>query len=103
MFVKLCKIHVIYLFYFDIIYNIGCRLEIDAKREETAKEEKDDYVRRERQYGEYSRSFILPDNCSCDKSKVVANYKKGVLEIEMPKSDENKENMQHEKSHVNVA
>lgn len=53
-------------------------------------EQKDDrnYHRIERSYGSFLRSFSLPR--SVDGSSIVANYRNGVLEIEIPKKDEAK-------------
>jgi len=51
------------------------------------KEEKDaDYHRIERSYGSFTRSFDLPTTVQFDKIK--ANYKDGVLQVTMPKSEE---------------
>ncbi len=43
---------------------------------------KDQYRRIERTYGTFSRSFTLP--ASVDASKVVAEYKNGVLTVRLP-------------------
>ncbi len=53
-------------------------------------ERKDDrnYHRIERTYGTFIRSFSLPR--SVDANKIVANYRNGVLEIEIPKKEEAK-------------
>jgi len=53
-------------------------------------EKKDDrnYHRIERTYGSFVRTFSLPR--SVDASSIVANYKNGVLEIEIPKKEEAK-------------
>ncbi|HOB90394.1 MAG: Hsp20/alpha crystallin family protein [Bacillota bacterium] len=42
------------------------------------------YVRRERRYGAFRRSFMLPDEVDHDKAK--ASFKNGVLKIEIPKT-----------------
>ena len=50
------------------------------------KEEKDrKYHRIERSYGNFLRSFTLPD--AADGSKVNAEFKDGVLKVHVPKSD----------------
>jgi HSP20 family protein len=41
------------------------------------------YLRSERNFGEFSRSFVLPENL--DLSAVKANYRDGVLEITIAK------------------
>jgi len=53
-------------------------------------ERKDDrnYHRIERTYGSFVRTFSLPR--SVDPNAIVASYKNGVLEIEIPKKDEAK-------------
>lgn len=48
----------------------------------------DKYYRKERSYGKFERSFALPVNVDADKIK--AEYKDGVLEIEIPKPEEHK-------------
>lgn len=51
-------------------------------------ERKDDrnYHRIERAYGSFTRTFTLPR--SVEAGQIVANYKNGVLEIEIPKREE---------------
>jgi HSP20 family protein len=59
-------------------------LTITAKHTES-KEEKDDkknYVKRERYYGSYSRSF---DVSNVDVDAIKASYNNGVLELTLPK------------------
>ncbi len=65
-------------------------LTISAEiKEENKSEDKDkNYTRREFNYESFKRSFTLPD--TIDMSKVKANYKNGVLYIDMPKRDEAK-------------
>lgn len=49
------------------------------------KEEKDKkYHRMERAYGSFARSFTLPEDS--DGEKVFAEFKDGILNIHMPKS-----------------
>lgn len=43
--------------------------------------------RRESYYGQFARSFSLPDNA--DGSKIQAKYRDGVVEIRMPKTADN--------------
>jgi HSP20 family protein len=52
------------------------------KKEEKEIKEKD-YVRTERTYGSFYRSFVLPT--AVDAKNVKASYKDGVLEIVLPK------------------
>ena len=51
-------------------------------------ERKDDrsYHRIERSYGSFVPTFSLPR--SVDGSRIVANYRNGILEIEIPKKEE---------------
>ena len=53
-------------------------------------EKKDDrnYHRIERTYGSFVRTFSLPR--SVDANSIVASYKNGILEIEIPKKEEAK-------------
>jgi HSP20 family protein len=53
------------------------------------KEEKDKkYHRIERSYGNFLRSFTLPD--AADSSKVTAEFKDGVLKVHLPKGEKAK-------------
>jgi len=52
------------------------------------KTEKDNYVRVERSYGSFTRSFTLSDNV--DPENIKASYKDGVLEITLAKKEEAK-------------
>lgn len=63
-------------------------LTISAKREETLEDEKGDYVRRERHYGEFKRQFYV-DNV--DEDKIEATFKDGVLKIILPKLTKGKD------------
>ena len=62
-----------------IDYNKGY-LNISAKREET-KEDKN-YIRRERFYGQYKRSFYIGE---IDESKIKASFEDGILKVNVPK------------------
>lgn len=65
-------------------------LSVSAKVE---KEENDDeeekFVRRERFFGECSRSFYVGDNLT--EEDINAEFKNGILKISVPKKEENKE------------
>ena len=63
-------------------------LTINGKRESEVKDEKDDYRRVERVYGEFYRQFTLPE--SADPEKVTAKCEKGVLEITIGKTEARK-------------
>jgi HSP20 family protein len=58
----------------------------ERKFEESVKE--DNYLRVERAYGSFSRSFSLPNTVNTEAIK--ASYKDGVLKIELPKRAESK-------------
>lgn len=57
-------------------------LTVSAKREETIENKDNNYVRRERSYGQFSRRFYI-DNV--DEQKIDASFKDGVLKITLPK------------------
>tara|TARA_R110000772_G_scaffold171612_4_gene283497 strand:+ start:1152 stop:1577 length:426 start_codon:yes stop_codon:yes gene_type:complete len=61
-------------------------LTIEAEYEES-KEAKEDgkYLRQERRYGKYSRSFNLGKNV--DEAQIKAEFDKGVLSLKVPKGD----------------
>ena len=65
----------------NISYKNGY-LNISAKRESNLEEKKDNYVRQERSYGEFKRSFYI-DNV--EEEKINANFDNGVLRINLPK------------------
>jgi HSP20 family protein len=58
----------------------------EKKKEEEIKEK--DYYRRERSYGSFARSVQLP--CEVKADQIKAQFKDGVLEIRMPKTEEAK-------------
>lgn len=57
-------------------------LIISAIRNEEINEEKDNYIRRERTYGQIARSFHVEN---VDKEKVSAKFENGELHIVLPK------------------
>ena len=60
-------------------------LTIAAEHKESAdqKDDKGNYIRRERRYGSFSRSF---DVTGIDENGITAAYKNGVLELSLPKA-----------------
>ncbi len=60
----------------------GDYLTISAEHKEEKEEKKDDYIRKERRYGSFARSFNIAD---VKADAISAEYKDGVLELEMPK------------------
>lgn len=60
----------------------GDMLTISAEHNQERVDEKDDYVRRERRYGSFTRSF---DVTGIQTDKIDASYNNGVLELALPK------------------
>ena len=60
-------------------------LTVTASKTEEKEDENKNYIRRERNYGEYSRTFSLGD---VDENKVEAEFKNGTLLITVPKINE---------------
>ncbi|SYW03494.1 Heat shock protein [Oenococcus oeni] len=56
---------------------------LSSKAEE--KDKKNNVVRSERRYGNYSRSYYVP---GVDENKISAKYENGILNLTLPKSDE---------------
>jgi HSP20 family protein len=63
-------------------------LSIKGEKKEEKEIKEKDYVRSERYYGAFHRSFILP--AGVDPQRVNAAYKDGVLEITLPKREDAK-------------
>ena len=59
-------------------------LTISAKRDEISQNNDNDFVRRERTYGEFKRSFYI-DNI--DENTIDASFTDGVLRITLPKKE----------------
>ncbi|HEX8618672.1 MAG TPA: Hsp20/alpha crystallin family protein [Thermoanaerobaculia bacterium] len=62
-------------------------LTVTGERQFERKEDRN-YHRIERAYGSFTRSFSLPR--SVDASQIVASYRNGVLEIEVPKKEDSR-------------
>lgn len=60
-------------------------LTIEGEKKRSSETKADDYLRTERVYGKFSRTFNLGD--SVDASKISAAYKDGVLTLGLPKSE----------------
>ncbi|MEW6131221.1 MAG: Hsp20/alpha crystallin family protein [Acidobacteriota bacterium] len=63
-------------------------LTLSGERKFEEETRKENYVRVERKYGEFLRSFTLP--MTVDANKVVADFKDGLLTITLPKKEEAK-------------
>ena len=62
------------------------QLTISAETKDEKKEKEDNYTRREFIYNSFSRSFTLPK--TIDIEKIKADYKNGVLNLVLPKKEE---------------
>lgn len=58
-------------------------LTVSANRDEEKEEKQENYVCRERHTGRVERSFFIDD---IDESKIKAQFKDGVLTVDLPKS-----------------
>lgn len=63
-------------------------ITISGEKKKEEKIEKKDYYRLERSYGSFCRAFSLPVEVQTDKAK--AQFKDGILEVRIPKSEEAK-------------
>jgi HSP20 family protein len=60
-------------------------LTLKGEKKRAEKKEELSYLRNERFFGEFERSFMLPDNV--DIEKIQAKYENGVLELVLPKME----------------
>ena len=60
-------------------------IKAEKHSEENEQDEKKNYIRRERVYGKYERSFYLGD---LDEDNIHASFEDGMLKIEVPKKEE---------------
>ncbi|MBN2862564.1 MAG: Hsp20/alpha crystallin family protein [Bacteroidales bacterium] len=63
-------------------------LTISSETKNETEEENDGYKRKEFSYSSFCRSFYIPDNVN--KDKIGASYKDGILTVEIPKMEEEK-------------
>jgi HSP20 family protein len=63
-------------------------ITISSETKSETDESKDGYKRKEFSYSSFCRSFYIPDNVNRDK--IAANYKDGILSVELPKQEEEK-------------
>ena len=66
----------------------GNLLTLSSKKSEEKEEEKKNHVLRERRSYSFSRSFVLPENVEADK--ITAEFKNGLLLIDVPKAEKAK-------------
>ena len=63
-------------------------LTITSETKSETEENRDGYSRKEFSYSSFCRSFYIPENTN--REKITANCKDGVLVIELPKQEEEK-------------
>ncbi len=63
-------------------------LTISGERKEEKEEKGKNFVKKEKAFGSFMRSFSLPH--SVDAKGIKASYKEGVLSVNVPKSEESK-------------
>ncbi len=61
---------------------------VRGERKEQELGDNEDYLRRERRNGSFARSFRLP--MRVDESGVKAEYRRGILELTLPRAEEDK-------------
>ena len=66
----------------------GGVLRIEGERKQEKEEKSKKWHRVERSYGSFLRTFALPENI--EDTKVVAEFKNGVLDVHLPKSPKSK-------------
>ena len=69
-------------------------LTISSENKNEKEEDLDGFKRREFSYSSFCRSFYLPENVN--KDKIGANYKDGILTVELPKQEEEKAKLTRE-------
>ena len=73
----------------DISVDVKDRvLTLSGERNYDNEVKEDNYYRRERACGKFQRSFILP--AEVDPDKIKADFKDGLLKVEVPKPEEKK-------------
>lgn len=58
-------------------------LTISAQRENLTKDERENFIRQERHYGEFVRRFFVED---IDENRIDASFKNGILTLDCPKN-----------------
>jgi HSP20 family protein len=66
----------------------GNMLTLSSKKDEQKEEKNKGYVMKERRSYSFSRSFVLPKNTDADK--ISAEFKNGLLTVNVPKPEEAK-------------
>jgi HSP20 family protein len=63
-------------------------LTVSSETKNESEEEKDGYKRKEFSYSSFCRSFYIPENVN--REKIGAAYKDGILTVDLPKLEEEK-------------
>jgi len=71
----------------------GRMLTIRGEKKVDEKQEGKDFYRRERTYGSFRRVLELPGDV--DEAKIEASFKKGVLRVELPRTEEAQNKIKH--------
>ncbi len=71
---------------FKVNYDNG-RLTISSERKNEKQDQGENYTRKEFSYQSFQRSFNVPENV-VSGGKIAANYKDGILIINLPKREE---------------
>lgn len=69
---------------------MGRTLLVSGERKWEEERKGKEYRSVESQYGAFQRSFELPENAVAEPDALVASYKKGMLEITIPKTEPTK-------------
>ena len=73
----------------DITIDLKDRvLTLSGERSYDNEVKEENYYRRERSYGKFQRAFTLP--ADVDSDKIKAEFKDGVLQVQVPKPEEQK-------------
>ena len=75
----------------EIDENDYLTITAEKNSEDNEEDDKKNYIRQERSYGKYQRSFYLGD---VDKDKIDASFENGILKVSMPKKEEVKSSKQ---------
>jgi HSP20 family protein len=63
-------------------------LTVSSETKNEMEENRDGYKRKEFSYSSFCRSFQIPENVN--REKIEANYKDGILSVNLPKAEEEK-------------